>query len=392
MTLRFSSALLLGSSLWLQLACSANPSPGSTASREVGSGGSGAAMAESGGTGNTLNIGGDTSSTTADPSDTRSLPVRKKMCDAQGNCSCLRLALLGTLASAATDTDSQAFVTWLNSKSEGTANVTNVASKPTVDAAFLAQYDILLVANVNTWSFSADEKAAVQKWVSETGGGIITMTGFTSTPAERDATSQLISFSGVNYGTAADTSPVTAPASGENSPVYYKGGTTNLKNCLEWNGSAGGVQHSSPRITTPIQFTPQADPTLAKLTLGLDYVGAFIGWPVTAPAGATVVAKDPITGGNMAVALEYNGKGRIFAFGDEWVIFSNEWAPNGQPANMQKDQYNPCWVPAAGDAQGFFHSVETLYQTKQFWFDAINWVAPPNECNFVVKDPDVVVK
>jgi hypothetical protein len=36
--------------------------------------------------------------------------------------------------------------------------------------------------------------------------------------------------------------------------------------------------------------------------------------------------------------------------------------------------------------------VQTLYQTKQFWYDAINWVAPPNECGFQVEDPDVVVK
>jgi len=383
MTKRFSS-VLVASSLLASLACSANPSPSSTASRN-NPGGTGAG---SGGSGTSLNLGGDPG-TGPDPTDTRALAPRKKVCDAAGNCSCLRVALLGTLASAALDTDSQAFVTWLNDKSKGSATVTNVATKPTLDATFLAQYDILVVANVNSWTFSADEKAAVEKWVSETGGGIITLTGFASTPAERDASSQLISFSGVNYGTATDTSPSTAPASGQASPVYYKGGTTNLKNCLIYNGNSGGVQHSSPDITTPIPFTPQTG-TLAKLTLALNYVGAFIGWPVTAPAGATVVAKDPVSGGNMAVAYEYNGKGRIFAFGDEWVIFSNEWLPNGQPANMQMDQGNPCWVPATGDAAGFFHSVETLYQTKQFWFDAINWVAPPNECNFTVIDTDVV--
>ena len=99
-----------------------------------------------------------------------------------------------------------------------------------------------------------------------------------------------------------------------------------------------------------------------------------------------------MTGGNIAVAFEYQGKGRIFAFGDEWVVFSNEWEPSGQPANQQMDQYNPCCVPAAGDVPAHFHSVQTLYQTKQFWYDAINWVAPPNECHLVVVDPDVVVK
>ena len=47
---------------------------------------------------------------------------------------------------------------------------------------------------------------------------------------------------------------------------------------------------------------------------------------------------------------------------------------------------------ASGTAAGFFQSVETLYQTKQFWYNVINWVAPPNACNFTITDPDVVVK
>jgi hypothetical protein len=394
MTLRFSSLLVAATSLLTAVACSAGSGAGSTTTHDgTGSGGTGSGVITTGngGSGNSLNIGGDTSGTgMRDPSDTRDLPVRQKTCDASGqNCTCLRLAMLGTLTSAATDSDSSAFQAWLNGHSDGTATLTTVPTKPTIDATFLGQYDILLVANVNTWVFSADEKAAIEKWVTDTGGGIITITGFESTPPERDASSQAISFSGINYGTASSTTAMTAPASGQSSPVYYKGGTTDLKNCLFWNG--GTTTHSSPGITTPIKFTQQTD-SMAKLTLGLDYVGAFIGWPVTAPAGATVLATDPVTGGNMAVALEYNGKGRILAFGDEWVIYSNEWVPTGTPSNMQMDMYNPCWVAAAGNAPGFFHSVESLYQTKQFWYDAINWVAPPNLCSFTVTDPDVVVK
>ncbi len=118
-------------------------------------------------------------------------------------------------------------------------------------------------------------------------------------------------------------------------------------------------------------------------------MGAFIGWAVKGPPDATILTKDPVTGGNMAVALEYKNKGRIVAFGDEWITFSNEWAQTGTPSRPQMDEYNPCWVPASGNAAGFFHSVQTLYQTKQFWYNAINWVAPPNQC-FVLIDDDVV--
>ncbi|HET7541768.1 MAG TPA: hypothetical protein VFK05_17960 [Polyangiaceae bacterium] len=388
MSLRLSSALVLTSSLALALACSAGSSSPPTGSHPITnpSGGGSGPIFSNGGSGNVLSVGNDTGGqTTSDPNDKRDIPMREKICDATGKCTCLHLALLGTLTSAADDPDTSAFTTWLSEKSDGTATATNVPTKPNVDAAFLANYDILLVANVNGWKFSAEEKAAVQKWV-EAGGGVITLTGFTSTATESADTSQLISFAGLSYKgtTQAD---FAAPSQGESEPVYYKGGTTDLKKCMNWNGGTT-TQHAQPFITTPIKFTPQTG-TLEKLTTSLDYVGAFIGWPITAPADATIVAKDPVTKGNMAVAKEINGKGRIFVFGDEWVTFTNEWEQTGTPANQQQDMYNPCWVPATDTAAGFFHSVKTLYQTKQFWYNAINWVAPPNEC-FTIKDPDVI--
>ena len=94
----------------------------------------------------------------------------------------------------------------------------------------------------------------------------------------------------------------------------------------------------------------------------------------------------------MASAFELDGKGRILVFGDEWVVFANQWEPLGTPDNMQADMYNPCWIPPVGSSPASFHSVATLYQTKQFWYNAVNWVAPPNECNFIIDDPDVVVR
>lgn len=386
MKLRFSSLLLIASSLVGALACSAGGS--SPPSRVSPNGGSGSTIDPTGGGGATV-INTQGNATTSDPNDKRNLPVRQKTCDASGqNCTCLRLAMLGTLTSAAKDSDSQAFADWLNGHAGGTATLTTVATKPTIDATFLGNYDILLVANVNTWTLSADEKAAVEKWSTETGGGIVTLTGFDSMAEEPPASSQIISFAGFSYG-----SPVTAPndaMQAQNTPIYYKGGTTNLRQCMFWNGSDSGT-HSSPFITDAIPFTAQTDTELSKLTLNLSYVGAFYGWTVMAPAGATILAKDPVTQSPIAAALD-NGKGRIFAFGDEWVIFTNEWTHTGTPSNMQMDSGNPCYVPAAGTAPAFFHSVESLYQTKQFWYNVINWVAPPNACNFTVTDPDVVVK
>ncbi len=382
---RFAAGLALLASVTSTLACSAGSDGGSGVSQGSGaSGGSSNKPVDLGtGGGLVVNVAG-TDSIGTDPNDPRPVPVRQKTCDAAGNCTCLRLALLGTLESAATAKDTKPFIDWLNDNSGGTATVQLVATKPSVSAAFLADYDILVVANVNGWTFSADEKAAVEKWVREAGGGIITLTGFVSQkPAEPLATSQLTQFAGIGY-----TELATAPASGQSSPVFYKGGATDLKTCLtRWNGPGD----DQAGITTPIKFVPQTG-SLEKLTASLDYVGAFIGWSVTAPAGATVVAKDPVSGLDVAVAYEVDGTGRIFAFGDEWVVFANQWQPSGQVNNMQMDGGNTCWQPPVASAAGFFHSAQTLYQTKQFWYNAINWVAPPNQCNFVVNDVDVVVK
>jgi hypothetical protein len=322
-----------------------------------------------------------------DPNDMRDVPVRPKICDVNGeNCTCLRLALVGTLDSLANAKDTQPFIDWLNGKSGGTAEVTMVSTKPTLDATFLAMYDILVVANVNGWAFSADEKAAVEKWVRESGGGIVTLTGFTSAATEAAATSQLVSFAGMGYSGTGMTE-VTAPDAGKATPIPYKGGAADLRNCINLWSLATDKEASN---TTPIKFAPQTGP-LEKLTASLDLVGAYIGWPVNLPAGATQVATDQYTKKPMGVALEVDGKGRIFTFGDEWVVFANQWQPAGTFIDPRQDTSNPCWQPADATNPAFFHSVKSLYQTKQFWYNVINWVAPPSECNFTIDDPDVVV-
>jgi hypothetical protein len=378
MTERTFASHLAGWLFALSLAgCSAAPeNPDGGGVDQGGSGGTGGTLG--GGTGGTI-PGGTGGVGVRDPNDKRDLPTRTRTCDASGvNCTCLRLGLLGTLDSSADEKDTQPFVNWLNENSGGTATVTMITTKPALSANFLKDYDILVVANVNGWSFSESEKSAVRDWQLTTGGGIVTLTGFTSTATEPAATSQLIEHAGFSY-----TSTPAAPAQGEQVPVYYKGGTTNLKQCLVWSGSEAF-------ITTPVKFTRQTG-AMEKLTFELDYVGAFIGWGVSAPASATVVATDPVSGQPMAAALELEGKGRLLAFGDEWVIFRNQWEPVGTPSNQQMDMYNPCWLPD-GAGGGRFHSVQTLYQTKQFWYDAVSYVAPPNECGFTIDDPDVVVR
>ena len=373
--------ILVLPSFVVAVACSASSGPedpsgvsghgtsGTGSSPHTGSGGSGNLIfTELGGTGQ------------LDPNDTRELPLRELICTNPADpstCSCLAVALIGTLDSAANNKDTGPFVDWLNANSGGTAKVTMVPQKPTIDAAWLSQYDVIISANINGWTFSADEKAAIENWARTTGGGIVSLTGFVSTSTEPADTSQLIEWSGIRYNATR------TAEGGQGVPVYYDGGTTDLKNCLAWTASSDAI------ITTPINFPPLTG-TMERLTFELDYVGAFIGYGIDAPAEALVVSTDPVSGANMVVAHEVDHTGRVLAFGDEWIIFANQWVPQGNPPNTQPDQYNICWIPPEERTTTEFHSVQTLYQTKQFWYDAISWVAPPNEC-FVIDDPEVEI-
>ncbi|MCH2110880.1 MAG: hypothetical protein MK135_16300 [Polyangiaceae bacterium] len=296
------------------------------------------------------------------------------VCDESGeNCTCINMALVGTLDSNATDKDTGAFTDWLNNNSGGSAVVTNVTEKPTLTQEYLRQFHVIVLANINGWLFSEEEKAAVADWVSSDGGGLIALTGFNSDAQEVIDTSQLLSFAGFSY-VGAGQSDWTAN-NGQNTSVFYQGGMTDLKNCLPSDPNGGAV------ITTAVPINDQTG-EFEALSANLDYVGAYIGWSVQAPAEATVLATDPISGKTIAAAQKV-GNGKVFAFGDEWVIFRNQWegvSTNGDPK---------CSLDGAGGAEK--HGVNTLYQTKQFWYNAISWSAPPNEC-FQITDNEVIIR
>jgi hypothetical protein len=359
-------------------ACSASSGPenpgsvggnGTGSTRNVGTGGTGnLVLNELGGTGQ------------LDPNDTRPFEPREWECDDPNDpstCTCLRVALIGTLDSEANNKDTGPFVEWLEGKSGGTATVTRVEQKPTLTADWLNQYDVVISANINEWAFTPDEQAALENWVRTTAGGVLSLTGFESTTEEPGKTSQLISWAGVTYNA------IRTAEGGQGEPVYYKDGTTDLKNCLAWTQSSEAI------ITTPIKF-PDLTGTMEKLSYELDYVGAYIGYGVDAPPEALVVSADPVSGANMVVAHQVGETGRILAFGDEWIIFANQWEPAGDPPNQQRDEYNICYVMPENQTGFEFHSVQSLYQTKQFWYNAISWVAPPNKC-FTIDDPEVII-
>jgi hypothetical protein len=96
----------------------------------------------------------------------------------------------------------------LNSNSAGTAKADVYSTKPTLTPDFLSAYKVIILASLSDdsnvgpfWTFSTAEVAAFQDWIENKGGGVITLTGYSSDGGETTPTNQLTAFSGVSYNT-----------------------------------------------------------------------------------------------------------------------------------------------------------------------------------------------
>jgi hypothetical protein len=279
--------------------------------------------------------------------------VKHEVCEGDA-CYCLRLAVIGTSDSAANDKDVTAFVDWLNTKSS--CKVSMYEDRVELTADFLGDFDIVLLqlladsAYGPFWTYSDDELKALRSWV-ERGGGMITLTGYSgnmSTDEVATINSVLTPVSGISY----------------NNDRYLADG---CDTCWCWGN------------TVPIYGWNQEH----EIAQNIDQVGAMWGYSINAPEGATVVASE--AGRNAAVAMEI-GKGKVFAFADEWVIFTNQWRDGETTPGGAADQYNVCYDMEKEQ----FNNAENYFQIPQFWYNVIKWVAPPNNC-FVLQDPDLVV-
>jgi hypothetical protein len=284
---------------------------------------------------------------TFDPDDANDAGVasdaraaRPQRCDEAGRCSCFNIASLGLPGHTGFDNGSDgttAFTDYLNEQSS--ANVDLITTRPTIDADFLAKYDVLIIQWLATsfnggsgsgyWSFAPGELAALKTWV-EAGGGLITLSGYDASAQEVTPLNQLVqAVTGMSYGTA----DVLAASSSY---------------CLGESESLGGwVQ------TTPIGQHIEA-------------VGAFHGRPIDPGPRATVDCNDSTY---VYAAHEDVGRGHVFAFADEWVTYTSQWF--GIDAG-----------PSCADA-----SANVVYQVPQFWFNAITYASQATACAFTLTGP-----
>lgn len=293
---------------------------------------------------------------------------RPKVCDSNGeNCKCMNLASFGERASSSygVGSDGQpssttAFDTWLNEKSNAT--VTMVISKPSLTAEYLAGFDVIILQDLRNWSLSADELKNVEDWVNG-GGGLISLNGYMNNDdAEVTATNKVINFTGMSYNGGGPDGSVPKGDCPESSKNLCP--QSNSACCYCWNN------------TVPLTEWNTSHP----VALNINAIGAYMGRSINAGDGEVVLKFE----GKTVAASKDIGAGKAFLFCDEWVTYTSQWS-GGQVNEQNANQWEPCYV--ASDDPPHWMTADYAFQTMQFWYNAIHYVAPPSECDFVIHEP-----
>jgi hypothetical protein len=331
------------------------------------------------------NVGIDTGTETKPDPD--AAVRRQKVCDANGeNCKCINLASIGAAASKSYGTGSDStneFESWLSTKSN--ANVTFFIDKPgTIDMTWLNNYDVILIQDLRKWVFTVAEQQAFQQWINE-GGGVIALSGYFN-----DDALEILNPNGLLAPTGMSILADEVPSQNA---------------CTTADGIAAGnlVCPNSPTNTNANPASkcfcwgnsyPVSDFTANHpIAVNVKAVGAFRGRAVNVGTGNVVASV-----GGVPVAGEITvGKGKVFIFGDEWVTYTSQWTTGGQPVTTV-DPYNPCWVDQTTAATNPVTGAPftsclagQVFQAKQFWYNAVSFVSPPTQCDFVIKEPEVII-
>jgi hypothetical protein len=369
-------AVLLGGALFW--ACSTG---GGEAPFMAGSGGTTSVVTANGGDGTTPGSGStsigpiSTTSPTPDGGNFR----RPKVCDATGqNCKCINLASFGAKASQAygVGSDGQpssttAFETWLSQKSNAT--VTMVPTKPALLPEYLADFDVIILQDMRTWSLSADELKNLEDWVNG-GGGLIALNGYMNDDdAEVTASNNILKFTGMSYNGGAQAGSVPNGQCPDTSKQLCPQATSAC--CYCWNNTIP--------ITEWTANHPVPHPASTDAKTQLTAVGAYFGRSINAGDGSVAATYQSQT----VAASKVIGGGKVLMWCDEWVTYTSQWA--GGQTNGPTDQYQPCYVANASPPHWL--TADQVFQTMQFWYNAIHYVSPPTECDFVINEPKVVL-
>jgi hypothetical protein len=290
------------------------------------------------------------------------------MCDPDGaNCKCHQLASFGTPASlsyGSGNNPTNEFENWLVTKTN--AKISFFLTKPeTLTLDWLSNYDIIVLQDLRKWTLSPQEIESFHSWV-RMGGGVMALSGFYSTDAtEIENTNALLSKTGMRLlATETAGQGCTGNAAIVSSQLVCPNSSTSGQ-CYCWGNSI------------PLTEWNETHPIHKNVTA----IGGYRGRAVDPGVSGTTVLS---YGGIPVGATRDGNEGKVFLFGDEFVTYFSQWINAGQPA--KSDPYDPCWdaVAKTGCLSGH------VYQIKQFWYNAIKYVAPKTACEFVVNEPDVI--
>jgi hypothetical protein len=271
--------------------------------------------------------------------------------DDAGNAICLSILSLGTTGTHGDNIDAfQSFMNTYtaNSGTGTTSKMTMIQTRTTITADLLNRYNVLVLQRQGDgeygqfWKYTQEEVDAVKQWV-EAGGAIITMSGYGGDPAEVPPLNQLIAFTGISYN-----QDNTYPNCPDNTCYCHY-------NTIAFNGWT----------------TDYAD--YDDLTNNLKSVGQFVGRSLNCDGSdCQIFAKDP-KWGNVGIAKKI-GKGRILAWGDEWVTYTNQWGLVDDPNASRNTQCTEL-VP------------KVLFSVPQFWYNIFRWSVPSMDWCFIITLP-----
>ena len=228
-----------------------------------------------------------------------------------GICDCIKIATVGNPGTHGT---LDVFGTWIAGRASSGAVVSLGSQVLTAD--LITPFNIIVIEDIYLYgkgrAYTAAEAQVLSDWVNK-GGGLMTMTGYSSPPNDNANVNILLAPFGLSYGEV---------------QILKKGASA---------------------TTVPItEFVAH------PITTGVTAVGVDNGYEVSGPASPDPQSNFTVyaTGGGYRVGEAIQiGKGHVDVWGDEWITYNSEWVnhPDYQVPLFWTNTIK--WLTVAGTCQ-----------------------------------------
>ena len=259
-----------------------------------------------------------------------------------GICSCLRVGAFGQ-PNSSSGQGTGSFMNWLlaHSGAAGSTTTTTLTAcsataadamtsgsfcqdqthANTLTADYLSNFDIIVMLNMQSWTLSADEIAALGAWVNG-GGGLMTLTGYESLPDYSTTNTVLAQFNLQYTGAGAG-----YVGTGQPPDILVTTLSTLNNDNSDQTAELATLNASSP-IMTQLNVLAWYNGYMVQDTDGT-------GTPIATCIAQTSTTAPPIAcpvGGFFGVTKNV-GLGHVFAYGDGWVTAEGTWTITSSTCN-----------------------------------------------------------